>query len=286
LHIISYQVNPRQTLSFAYGLYGKILPMAGYFYTLRDTVGTTINESFPNKDLPIIKANHFILSYNYALPSGLKFSAETYYQNLFNVPIDTDANSLYWMLNTRSSFPERPALSDGRGENYGIDLSVEKFFSNRFYFLITGSFFKSYFYPKNGERYATTFANDYVSALTMGREFEFKKDRILQIGGRFLYNGGNRYTPVDEAASIAAGQYIGDVNLTNTERIPDYIRLDTRIAWSYNARKIAGRISLDIQNVLNRKNPNNIGYDAENNELFFRNHTSGLVPVLSLQFDF
>jgi len=283
---LQYQIDQRQTFSFAYGLYGKMLPMAGYFYSVKDTVGTTITERFPNMDLPMIKSNHFIASYNYATPSGLRFTAEAYYQNLFNVPIDTNPSDLYWMLNQRSSFPERIADSDGKGENYGIDLAIEKFFSNRLYFLITGSFFKSYFYPKDGERYATTFANDYVSALTIGREFELKKDRVLQVGARLLYNGGNRYTPLDAAASLSAGTYVGDVSLSNTERIPDYVRLDTRISYRFNATKLAGIISLDIQNILDRKNPNNIGYDAENNELFFRNHSSGLVPVLSFQFDF
>ncbi|MEL6944084.1 MAG: carboxypeptidase-like regulatory domain-containing protein [Bacteroidota bacterium] len=42
----------------------------------------------------------------------------------------------------------------------------------------------------------------------------------------------------------------------------------------------------EIQNVLNYKNPSRVGYDPNTNSLFFRNHTSGLVPVLAFEFDF
>lgn len=283
---LQYKLDQHQTISLAYGLYSKILPMAGYFYTQRDTVGTQISTSLPNRDLPMIKSQHFIAAYNFATAKGLRFSAEVYYQSLSNVPISPDPNNLYWMLNQRSTFPETIVESNGTGENVGLDLAIEKFFSNRVYFLLTGSYFKSYFYPKNGVQYHTTFANDFVSALTIGREFTLRKDRVLQIGGRFLFNGGNRYTPIDAEASLLEGTYIGDAALTNTARIPEYFRIDTRIAYRYNTPKVSGSISLDIQNILNRKNPSNVGYDGDNNVLFFRNHTSGLVPVLAFGVDF
>ena len=283
---LQYKLGKGQTVSFAYGLYSKMLPMAGYFYTQNDTINGQITESLPNLNLPFIKSHHYILSYNYATEKGLRFSAEAYYQSLFNVPVSPDSEDLYWMLNTRSTFPETAVESSGTGQNYGVDLAIEKFFSNKLFFLLTGSYFKSYFSPKNGERYATTFANDFVSALTIGREFAMKKGRTLQVGGRILYNGGNRYTPLDAIASAEAGIYIGDPLLTNTAQLPNYFRIDTRIAYRYNAPKLAGSISLDIQNITARNNPNGVSYDAEGNELVFRTHSSGLVPVLAFGFDF
>ncbi|MBR9923267.1 MAG: TonB-dependent receptor [Bacteroidetes bacterium] len=283
---LKYQINARQDISLAYGLYSKILPMAAYFYQQQDTLNGQVVISYPNMDLPMIKSHHFIASYNYATEKGLRFSAEAYYQSLFNVPVSPDPEDLYWMLNTRSTFPLDKAESSGTGNNYGLDLALEKFFSNRVFFLLTGSYFKSWFVPKNGQQYPTTFANDFVSALTIGREFEFKKERVLQLGTRILYNGGNRYTPLDEAASLQAGTYILDSSMINADRIPAYFRVDARIAYRFNRPRLAGNLTLDIQNVLNRKNPRNVGYSVDENALFFRNHTSGLVPVLALQLDF
>ncbi|MEM8524288.1 MAG: hypothetical protein AAGG68_06580 [Bacteroidota bacterium] len=237
-------------------------------------------------DLPFVKSHHLIGSYTYSTPNGLRFSSEIYYQRLFNVPISSDPDNFYWMLNNSSEFLQSEVESGGKGENYGLDLALEQFFSNKVYFLLTSSFYKSYFFPKNGQCYNSTFANDFVSSLTFGREFEFKKGRLLQVGARVLHNGGNRYTPADKAASLEAGRYIIDENALNSEQIPNYFRIDTRIAYRYNAPKLAGKISLDIQNVLNYQNPSQVTYDPITNSIFFRNHTSGLVPVLAFEFDF
>ncbi len=283
---LKYSPQPRHTLGLAYGLHSKMLPIATYFYAVQDTVNGVITESFPNKDLPLVKAHHLIGSYSYATPNGLRFTTEVYYQSLFNVPVSTDADNVYYMLNGRPSFPEQATEGSGKGENYGVDVAIEKFFSSKVYFLLTGSVFKSYFYPKYGNRYHSTYANNFVTGLTIGREFAYKKGRILQVGARILYNGGNRYTPLDAAASLAEDRYVMDLTQLNAAQIPNYFRIDTRIAYRYNARRLSGNISLDIQNVLNYKNPNNVAYDAENNVLLFRNHTSGLVPVLAFQFDF
>ena len=281
-----YTPHPQHTISFAYGLHSKMLPTAGYFYAQYDTVGTTITETFPNMDMPFIKSHHLIGSYTYTTEGGLRMSAEVYYQNLFNVPVSPSTDNLYWMLNQRSTFPEFDVVSDGRGENYGIDLALERFFSNKVYFLLTGSFFNSYFYPKNGQRYHSTFSNGFVSSLTIGREVAFKKGRILQFGARVLYNGGNRYSPINEAASALVDGFVTDDSQLYSARVPNYFRIDTRIAYRYNSPRLSGNISLDIQNIENRKNPNGVAYDNETNSLQIRTHNSGLVPVLAFQFDF
>lgn len=283
---VKYTPRPRHTVGLAYGLHSKVLPSASYFYAVQDTTAGVITEQFPNRNLPFVKSHHLIGSYNYSTSGGLRFTTEVYYQRLFNVPISTDPENFYWMLNNSSNFPETTVESTGEGENYGVDVAIEKFFSSKVYFLLTGSVFKSYFYPKNGERYHSTYANDFVTGLTIGREFGFKKGRILQVGTRILYNGGNRYTPLDEAVSLAEKRYVQDLTRLNELQIPAYFRIDARIAYRFNAKKVSGNISLDIQNVLNYANNNGVGYNAETNELYFRNHTSGFVPVLAFQFDF
>ncbi|MFK7936124.1 MAG: hypothetical protein AB8G22_21600, partial [Saprospiraceae bacterium] len=283
---IKHQVSPRQKVSLAYGLHSKILPMATYFFSQQDTINGNISTMLPNLDLPFVKAHHLIGAYDFATAAGLRFTAEVYYQRLFNVPVSPDADNLYWMLNNRPSFPEQEVVGEGKGENVGIDLAVEKFFSNQLFFLLTGSYFKSYFYPQNDLRYPSTYANNFVSSFTFGREFSIGEGKTLQVGARILYNGGNRYTPLDEAASAEDGVYVPDTDLTNSLQIPNYFRIDTRIAYRYNAPKLAGSITLDIQNLTNRQNPNGVGYSADLNQLFVRNHSSGLVPVLTFVFDF
>ena len=281
-----YTPSPKHLVGLAYGLHSKILPFASYFYIERDTINNVVFERFPNEDLPFIKSHHLIGSYNYFTNSGLRFTTEVYYQSLFNVPVSPDNDNYYWMLNSRSTFPQDDVTSDGKGYNVGVDVALEQFFSNQVYFLLTGSVFQSTFSPQNGGVYPSTFANTFVSGLTLGKEFELKRGRILQIGARTLFNGGNRYTPLDVNESLNEGRYIGDLDQFNQAQIPNYFRIDTRIAYRYNGERVSGNISLDIQNILNRQNASGIGYDSNNNELFLRYHTSGLVPVIAFQFDF
>ena len=126
-----------------------------------------------NQNLLFPRSNHFILSYNYITPKLWKFSAEIYYQMLNRVPVEPKAGSSYWMLNYGESFPETPTVSKGKGMNKGIDLSVERFFSKKYYVLITGSIFDSKYQTLDGKIYNSAYNDRFSTALTFGREFLF-----------------------------------------------------------------------------------------------------------------
>ena len=281
---LKYQFKQNQSINFAFGTHGKILPFGAYFVSHTDSLNVTTR---PNENLLPIKSDHFITSYHWHAKNGLHFNAELYFQNLRNVPIASDdREEPYWMLNARSDVPEFAVQSAGIGSNYGIDLAIEKFFRTHWYFLLTGSMFESQFEVGNGRRYHSQFATRWASTYTIGREFHFKNGSVFQAGLRTLYNGGYRYTPHDVAASLVEGNYVADWDRYLSKQVDPYFRIDSRISWRINKTKWAGNLSLDIQNVLNRQNSNSIAYDPETNSLFFQNHPSGLIPVLSFQIDF
>ncbi len=278
---IQYKLDNQKRLTLSYGAYSKYLPMATYFY--QSIIST---EPLPNRELPLIKADHWILSYKQTTDWGITFTTEAYYQFMKNIPVGIEENDFYWMLNERKLLSDRAVEGTGKGENYGLDLSIEKFFSDQFFFLLTGSFYKSYFYPKNGKRYHSTLSGDFSSALTMGKEFEFTSGNIFQIGFRVLLNGGQRYSPLDESASLSEGIYVPDYSNYNSLQLPNYFRIDARMSYQFNKNKLAGNISLDIQNNLNRSNFRGVNYNVIDNELVLRTHSSGLVPILAFQLDF
>jgi outer membrane receptor protein involved in Fe transport len=190
------------------------------------------------------------------------------------------------MLNGQGNYPEFTVVSEGKGMNKGIDLALEKTFSKSYYFLLNTSIFDAKYTMPDGRTFNARFNARYSSALTAGKEFYFKKGRILQMGGRYLYKGGLRYTPHDPVASLEKGKYVELASETNSLQVPAYQRLDARISYSYNKPRLAGKINLDIQNVLNRKNPTSVGYLVTTNETYFQYRGSGLTPVLSFQWDF
>lgn len=282
---MKYQMNEQHSLSLAYAELSKTLPFGAYFYSYQDSLTNQMVR--PNEDLPFVKASHLIASYNYFTKSQLRFSLEAYYQGLRNVLVAVeDRDDPYWMLNVQQDVPEFLVEAEGTGLNYGVDVAIEKFFTNQLYFLLTASRFESKFTLPDGRTFNTRFGTKWASTYTLGREFNFKKGSVLQLGARVLYNGGFRYTPLDVSASLEQGRYVGDYTRAWEEQVNPYFRIDSRISYRYNKPKFAGVISLDIQNVMNKKNNNRAGYDAVNNVLTFRNHPSGLIPVLSFRFDF
>ena len=275
---LQYSLAANQRLSLSYGIHSQVPPLMNFFY---QSEGTKVN-----KNLKLMKARHLVLAYHLYTTNKMRLSLEAYLQRLWNIPASPSTESVWWMLNGQGNYPEFNVISAGTGKNKGIDLALEKTFSNSYYFLLNTSFFDAKYSMPDGRTYYARFNARFSSALTAGKEFNFKKGRILQVGGRYLFKGGLRYTPNDPVASAEQGKYVEQTSLTYSGQVPAYQRLDARISYSYNKPKLAGKINLDIQNVLDRKNPTSVGYSVASNELFFQYRGSGFTPVLSFQWDF
>ncbi len=284
---MKYSVSNTQKFGLAIGKHSQMLPLAAYFFEEPESEGSSVIVR-PNFNAPFMSANHYILSYTFVSPKLIKFNAEIYYQQLNKVPIrDVQREDAYWMLNNQNDFPEFKVESEGKGENYGVDLALEKFFSNKIYFLLTGSFFESNYILTDGIKHPTRFSTKWVSTFTLGKEIEFKKGGALQFGARFMYNGGFRYTPYDPVLSDLQNRYVPLNNANWESQVPPYYRIDSRIAYRYNKKRFSGSISLDIQNLTGRKNINSVSYNSNLNELDFTRYDGGdFIPVLSFVFDF
>ncbi len=276
---VTWQATTTSRVSLAGGQYSQIVPLGAYFH--RDSLGRTTND-----DLGLMNAYHLIGGYRLSLSNGLSLTLEGYLQFLRNIPVKADGDEEYWFLNSQSGFPTFALSQNGGGRNRGLDLSVEKYFSNGFFMLLTGSMFKSTFTANGGPMYPSNFDTKFSSSYTLAREWQVKESNTFQIGTRVLYNGGFRYTPYDVTASAAANRYVPQDGRINASQVTPYFRIDGRLQYRMNRKRIASVLSLDIQNVMNRANQNSISYNAVTNMLDFTTYTSGLVPVLSYQIDF
>lgn len=282
---VSMQYKPfkNTTISAAYGLHGKALPIGTYLLQLRDGNG---NITQPNKDLEIAKAHHAILSFQQIIGLGFRLNLEGYYQYTFDNPTSTVVNSGYWFFNERDNYGTRAMISEGQGQNYGVDLSVEKAFSRSFFLLATGSLFWSQYKSLGDTEWRRTRVDKRWGASVMGGyEFEFKKGGVLQIGLKSFVSGGLRYTPADFEASKVAGVLVEDTDNYWGASAGTYFRLDGRVAYRKDHKKFSYTISIDVQNITNTKNPRYFIYDRQEIALIARNQ-SGLLPVINFQIDF
>lgn len=254
---MNYHLTAKQTLSLGYGLHNQMQPLPMLFYQSPLPDGT-YNQS--NRNLDFTESHQFVLGYDLKMGNEWRLKAETYYQRLDDVPIESVSGS-FSMLNVGADFgfPEEGFLAnEGAGENYGVELTIEKFFSKGYYLLMTGSLFDSKYTGSDGIERNTAFNNRYTFNFLTGKEIRIGKDKrnALTFDTKLTMAGGRFYTPLNLEASIAKGSEVYYEELAYSERFDPYFRWDVKIGYRLNSkkRKLSQQFFLDFQNVTNHEN--------------------------------
>jgi hypothetical protein len=281
---LKYNVSGRQVLTLGYGLHSQIQPIGVYFAVPAGASGTTIP---PNHDLGLSKAHHMVGGYDLILGAHSHIKTEVYYQYLFNIPISRDKHNTYSMLNAQDGYYTDPLDNSGVGRNMGVELTYERFMFRNLYWLVAGSLYDSKYRASNGIWYNTRYNTNYALTVTAGKEWTLRgsKSRILGCNLKSMYIGGYRYTPIDLAASMAAGDTRVQDNKTFTEKNPDYYRLDLRVSLKRNYTKVTTTLALDLQNSTNRKNVGGQYFDPHTGAVKYW-YQAPLIPVLSYRVEF
>jgi hypothetical protein len=282
-----FNVNTKSTINFGYGLHSQMQPINVYFLQSIDSDGNTV---YNNKNLDFTKSYHFVLGYNIQPFSDWRIKTELYYQSIYNVPVTTFSSS-YSMLNTGSTFKTDltdSLVNDGIGTNYGIELTIEKFFSKGYYGLFTASVYNSSYQGSDGIERSTAFNGKYVFNVLAGKEWKIgqEKRNRFSMDIKFTNAGGRAFTPIDLAASKAIGREVLSSDVYS-DNYTNYYRLDFKAGFTFNSskRKIAQTLSLDLQNVTNHKNVFSQSYDNKQQNISTTNQL-GFFPnvVYKIQF--
>ncbi len=255
---ISWQARPNQRFSLAYGLHAQAIPSPILFYEEEVAPQQFVRT---NDRLDFMQSHHMVLAYDRNLGESWRLKAETYYQSLFDIPVERMPSS-YSILNEGADFifEERGNLvNEGTGTNYGIELTLEKFFSKGYYMLLTTSIYESTYEGSDGVERSTAFNNNAVFNLLFGKEWKFGEDgrNAWTFDTRFTTAGGQRFTPIDiDSTRANAGREVRFQNLAFSQQYDTYLRWDVKFGVRLNGKKrnISHQFFVDFQNVTNRKN--------------------------------
>jgi len=277
---LQYRVNANHSLSIAAGKHGKILPLGSYFYKAP-------NGSFPNMNLDIMRSNHYVVAWDWLMNKNWRLHLEGYLQQLSEIPIANDVSRTFWLLNMQDGYANEALVSNGKGQNIGTDITLEKFFSKG-WFLLTGfSIFNSTYEPLNGRSYNTQYNSITTGNVTAGREWKWKKNKTFTAGSKILYNGGMPITPLLAGAPVNSRDPVLDESKPYSQHVPAYFRMDIRLALRTDKKKTSSTLSLDIQNLLGIKNTDALSYDYDpDTHQWGYKKLSGFVPVISYQLNF
>jgi len=285
---LNYKLNNKHSLSFGAGLHSRAERLSTYL------VKADANTQFLNTNLGLSKALHYVLGYSWRLSKNTHFKAEAYYQNLFNLPVDNTGQTGYNVINAQLfdvfNITDIPLTNDGKGKNYGIEFTLERFINKGFYYLTTLSLYDSKYKIGNSSYYNTRFNGNYLFNFLAGKEFKIgnKSNKTLGVNAKFNLTGGQRFTAIDELASIANQTEIFST-IPYTEKVKDYYRLDLGINYQWNKKKSTHSLGLNIQNVTNRLNktvPDYFYDDVTNKITKTTTELNGLLPVLKYSINF
>ncbi|MBL4625351.1 MAG: TonB-dependent receptor [Flavobacteriales bacterium] len=265
---LRWQFSERSSINFGSGLHSKILPLGIYFIETPDYL--TGNTEKTNESLGFQKSAHLVIGYDHDFNTNLRFKIESYYQHLYNVPVEQNPSN-YSMLNEGADFVlsnTDSLINDGTGRNYGLDITLEKFFGKNYYFLISGSLFDSKYKGSDDIERNTAFNQNYTLNALAGVEVNLGKNgkHTLNLNGKWNITGGNRIKPIDLEASKLAGstKYSKDICV---DQYKGYSRADLEITYKQNRKRLTHEWSIEIQNLFNQKNTFREAYNKKNQEI-------------------
>ena len=279
---MNWNFRPKQTLSIAYGLHNQMQPLPVLLFQQLTSTGYVAG----NENLGFTASHQWVLGYDVKPAQNWRIKTEAYYQLLRNAPVERTLSS-FSILNVGAdfAFPERGDLvNEGKGYNYGAELTIEKFFSKGYYGLLTASLYQSKYQGSDEIWRHTAFDNTYILNTLAGREFRFGKEKrnAITLDTKLTTAGGRRYTPVNLEASQQTRREILDDANAFSERFSPYFRWDAKVGYRINSakRKLSQTFFLDFQNLTNHDNVFARRYNAVTNQVNLQYQSGFFVDVL------
>jgi hypothetical protein len=293
-----WKFHPKQSFNLGFGIHSQMQPRMIYFTQSYDTAQNKYWET--NHNVNFSKSNHFVAGYNYLINENFRLKIESYYQYLYNIPVAN--NPLHFsMLNAGDNFsvPAVDSLvNSGKGKNYGVELTLEKFLSKGYYFLFTASVFDSKFKALDNKWRNTAFNGSFVFNALAGYEIKIGDKNHLTFDIKSVWAGGRRYVPFKQEVydlikavnnnpdtPVEYFDEIYDFDKSYSARYQNYIRTDFRIGFKWNHKKYSEEFAIDLQNITNQKALFSQEYDRNHPKLI-NSYQQGFSPMFLYRIQF
>ncbi|WP_018128100.1 TonB-dependent receptor [Balneola vulgaris] len=273
---VEWIMNNNSKLSFGYGLHSQIEDLRIYFIKTDD--------EYTNKHLKMTKAHHFVLGYDLKVKENTRLKVEVYNQEQYDVPVIADSS--FSMINFTQDWTFNEALiNKGKGRNYGLETTYERFFNNGYYYLVTGTIYNSQYKGGDSKWYNTRFDQGYAFNVLGGKEYSWDDGkRVLGLNGKIAYVGGERFSPInfDASSNFEEVRYFNQRAFE--KKFPNRLIFDATLTYQINKAKHTSEWALQIKNLLMEK-------DLSHDYNFKTNHVDVvkegfILPFINYSFKF
>lgn len=240
---VKWKLPQNQTISFAYG-FNSTRSRLDYYYVKTPETGSVL----VNKDLDFSKAHHFSLSYGNRITDNLYLKVEPYFQYLYNIPVEQSTS--FSILNYNGYGLDKALINKGKGRNYGVDITMERYLKDGWYALFTGSLFKSEYMGGDKVWRNTRMDQRFITNGLVGKEWIFgkNKNKVFSANIRLTYQGGYRYTPINDEQSQIDHGVKGDETRAYSLKLPNSFTTDLTLRLRVNKKKTSHEFSFMILN--------------------------------------
>ncbi|MBD3315506.1 MAG: TonB-dependent receptor [Chitinivibrionales bacterium] len=252
-----WRFNESNMMNAGYGKHSTMESVHHYYAQVKED-GNVVE---PNQDLGMLKAHHVVLGYNRRFTAKLMGRIEGYYQYLYDLPVESNKDSYFATINEGVDYKYVDLVNEGTGKNYGIELSLERFFDKNYYYLANVSMFNSTYTALDGKERNTRYNNNFLSNLLIGKEFRnFGKNnnRTLGLNGKVFFRGGQKIIPLlrDENGNLAVepeNNKYWDHGQAYENALDNLYQINISLSYTINRKRTAHELFLDLQNITNAK---------------------------------
>jgi hypothetical protein len=264
---LNWKIDKTNSVHLGYGMHSTSESIHNYFTRIPHDDGSFVE---PNKDLGLLKAHHYVLGYEKRFTENLIGKIEAYYQYLFNLPVENNNTSNYATINEGIDYKYVELVNKGKGKNYGVEISIERFFDKNFYFLINSSLFDSKYKTLEGVWRNTRYNKNYIVNILFGKEIKNlgkKQNQTLALNTKVLFEGGERYIPLlrDAQGNVAVepenDRYF-DYSKAYDNKLDNIFNLNLSVSYKLNRPKATHEIFLDLMNLTDSKGRISEYYDV------------------------
>lgn len=277
---IKYRLKTNQSLSLGYGMHSR-LEMLNYYFTKKD--GKHVN-----RDLDFTRAHHVSLAYDLSIGENHHLKVEPYFQYLYDAPIIP--GSTYCFINLQGGddlFLSDKLVNNGKGLNYGIDITFEKYMADGLYYMCTASLFNSRYKTDLGRWYDTRYNRNYAVNILGGKEWmvgKYKQD-MAGLNLRLSLQGGERYSPIDELESINQGTAVYNENAPFTKSLSPAFVGFIGAKYRINRKHVAHEFAVQINNFTGYKDYYGHRYNHKTG-IIEAECEANMVPEISYKIEF
>jgi len=259
---VRYAMSSRVTFKAAFGQYRQAAQPQD------------LSASFGNPTLQSARATHLLFGGAFELNRNITLETTVFRSTSDGLAVRNPSSS---------PLVAQALVNGGEGRSYGVQFLLRHELAKGFFGWVAYTILRSERKDAGSDAYRL-FDFDQTHVLTALASYDLGKG--FDIGVRGRYASGYPRTPVvDSYFDSRTATYQPVLGAKNSIRIPEFVELDVRLAKRFKLQTSSLEIYLDVQNVTNRKNPEEIAYNADYTQ---RRYIEGLpiLPVLGIKWEF